>query len=153
MAINSTGQSSAPAPVGSAQAAASDWRTPMISDFTLCVNSLNDQIGNSSIADPMWQSLHDQRQQYWTAIQALQGSAIDSLLATVPNIDTELNGAAATAKQAVAKIQSISNAVGLAASLLVLATAIATMASTGNPGGIVSAAQGVVTAATKILQQ
>jgi len=56
MAISSTGQSSAAAPAGSAQAAAPDWRTPMISDFTQCVNSLNDQIGNSSIADPSFHS-------------------------------------------------------------------------------------------------
>lgn len=129
-----------------------DWRSTLIQEFSECVTVINQQIAQTVITDPVWQRLHDQRQQYWNAISSLQSSLLDTLLTKIPNVTTTLNDAANKAKEAVTRIQTIANAVGLAASLLVLATAIATAATTGNPAGIIPAAQGVVTAAGKIIQ-
>jgi hypothetical protein len=126
-----------------------DWRSQLATEFTDCVTSINQQIVNTGVADPLWQRLHDQRQQYAAAIDALNGSLIDTLIAQAASVTSLLERATDAAVSAVDQIRTTANVVGFAAALLVLATAIASAASTGNAAGLASAAQGVVTAASK----
>jgi hypothetical protein len=126
-----------------------DWRSQLAIEFTDCVTSINQQIIDTSIADPLWQRLHDQRQQYTSAVDALNGSLIDDLIAAATGATALLEQATSAAVSAVNRIRTTANVVGFAAALLVLATSIAAAASTGSFTGLISAAQGVVTAASK----
>ncbi len=116
-------------------------------EFDQCVASLNQQLAAIDASDPSWQTLNDQIQQYWNANIALQGVVISGFIAEMPAMETSLENATSSAMKAVGTIAAISHVVGLAAALLVLATAIATAASSGNPAGIIPAAQGVIAAA------
>lgn len=93
--------------------------------------------------------LNDQYQRYRVAAEDLRAGAIAAVVAGAGDVTAQLQRAATAAKAATARIKDLSHAVSLVAALLNLATAIVTAVATHSPGGLVTAAQGVVTAASK----
>ena len=112
-----------------------------------CADAEDDQLGTMVAGAPGYGAVVSKRDEFRDAQHALENDAITAMLAANQNAVDSLNDAAAAAEAAAANIQNIANAVGLVASLLALAAAIGTAASTGNPSPVITAAQGVVGAA------
>ena len=112
-----------------------------------CADAEDAHLGNMVAGAPGYGAVVSKRDEFRDAQHALENAAITTMLSTNQNAVNSLNAAATAAENAAANIQDIANAVGLVASLLVLAAAIGTAVSTGNPMPVIPAAQAVVKAA------
>jgi ABC-type amino acid transport substrate-binding protein len=95
------------------------------------------------------QATFDQQSALRLAAQQLRSGAVDAVIAANANLAAPLASATAAAQKATAVIADIAAAAGLLGSLVSLATAIA--GATANPGAVLTAAQGVITAAKPFL--
>ena len=112
-----------------------------------CADAEDAQLGTMIAGAPGYGAVVAKRDEFRDAQHALENAAITAMLSTNQNAIDILNAAATAAENAAANIQDIANAVGLVASVLVLAAAIGTAVSTGNPTPVIPAAQGVIQAA------
>jgi hypothetical protein len=128
-----------------------DWRASLIGQFNDCAAAIDAKIAGSALSDDDLGKLIQQRGAYRASIANLQLAQFTDLLSQAPDATKSLQDAATAAQKAAAAIKGIANSVALAASLLVLATAIATTVTTGNPSGLVAAAEGVIKAAKPFL--
>ncbi len=126
------------------------WQITLAGEFESCASAMTDQITDPNVVGPALDKLLSQQQQYRLAASHLRTTAIGNAIADAGTITARLAQATADAKAAATRVGNISHAVALAASLLNLATAITTAVATGSPGGLLSAAQSVITAAGKV---
>ena len=128
-------------------AAGTPWQITLAAEFSACADALTARMSNATISDSELSTLVSQRAAYQSAALDLRENALDSLLASAPDITKSLADATTAAKNAVTDIKDLAAVVGMATALLGLATAIGTAVATGNPGGLISAISGVVKAA------
>jgi hypothetical protein len=126
------------------------WQITLAGEFESCAAALTDQISDPNVVGPALDKLLSQQQQYRLAASDLRTTAIGNAIADTGTITASLAQATADAQAAATRVANISHAVALAASLLNLATAITTAVATGSPGSLLSAAQSVITAASKV---
>jgi hypothetical protein len=126
------------------------WQITLADEFDTCATAMTDQMADPATTGAALELLKDHYQQYRIAASDLRKAAIGDAIAGAAGITAQLTQATTDAKAAATRIGNIADAVGLVASLLVLATAIVTAVATGNPGNLLTAAQSVITAASKI---
>jgi len=126
------------------------WAITLAGVFRESAAALFAQIQDPNVPDATRDKLDLQQKQFTLAATQLVSGAVDGLLAQAAGVSAALAQATTDAQAAAARIGKIAAYVGLAASLLSLATAVATAVSTGSPGSLLTAAQGVITAAGKL---
>jgi hypothetical protein len=126
------------------------WQITLAGEFESCASALTGQITDPDVVGPALDGLLSQQQQYRLAASDLRTTAIGNAISDAGAITTRLAQATVDAQTAATRVGNISHAVALAASLLNLATAITKTVATGSPGGLLSAAQSVIAAASKV---
>lgn len=122
------------------------WQVTLAAEFSACAAALTARMSSASLSDSELSVLIGQRAAYQSAAADLRAAALDRLLAGAPEIAKALADATAAAREKVAAMNGLAAAVGLATAVLSLATAIGIAVATGNPAGLVSAVNGVLTA-------
>jgi hypothetical protein len=143
-----------PVPPAPAPAAADDaptpWQITLAAEFSACADAVTSHISSGDVTGTALDDLVSQRAAYQSAASDLRTDAVDAMLTYTPEVTQLLAKATTDAKNAVADIKELAAAVGLATALLNLATAVGTAFATGNPGNLLSAAQGVIAAARNV---
>ncbi len=124
------------------------WQVTLASTFNQAADALNQQAQNAPDAATQ-QAVLDKQGQLRLAAEQLTGGAVDAVIASAAGLTATLTQAAADAKTAATVIADIAAAANFLGSLLALATAI--VGAAANPGGLLTAAQGVINAAKPFL--